>query len=134
MKTLNTNKLGETGIFGENAAVDHLLKLGYELVARNAVYAGKEIDVIVRDMRYIVFVEVKTRTVYNGISKFGSAASAVDQTKQRHIISAAKAFLKENNQRRIPRFDVIEVYVDRDENGLKIQKINHIPRAFGTRR
>ena len=134
MKKLNTKKIGEIGIFGEDAALDYLLKAGYELVGRNVVCAGKEIDIIVRDMRYIVFVEVKTRTKYNGISRYGSAASAVNRDKQAHIITAARQFLKENYQRRIPRFDVIEVYIEHTDNAPKLININHIPRAFGARK
>lgn len=134
MKTLNTNKLGEVGLFGENAALEYLLNAGYELIGRNVLCSGKEIDIIVRDMRYIVFVEVKTRTKYNGRSIYGTAASAVNHDKQAHIITAARQFLKENYHRRIPRFDVIEVYIEHAENGPKLININHIPRAFGTRR
>ena len=131
MKTINKNKLGEIGLFGENAAVDYLSNLGYEIIARNVIYNSHEIDIIVRDMRYIVFVEVKTRTVFKGISRFGSAASAVDKFKQQRIYSAAKSFLKENPQRRVPRYDVIEVYVEEFNNQIILKRINHIPKAFG---
>lgn len=134
MKTINKNKLGEIGLFGEDAAVDYLRKLGYEIIARNVICDSHEIDIIVRDMRYIVFVEVKTRTFYSGDSIYGSPASAVTKDKQAAIIKAAKAYLNENYHRRLPRFDVIEVYVDKTNEGLIINKINHIPRAFGTRR
>jgi putative endonuclease len=134
MKTINKNKLGEIGAFGENAAVDYLSKLGYEIIARNVICDSHEIDVIVRDMRYIVFVEVKTRTVFNGKSIYGTPASAVNQNKQMAIIKAAKAYLQSNYHRRLPRFDVIEVYVDKNDGELRINKINHIPRAFGARR
>lgn len=134
MKTINKNKLGDVGLFGENAAVDYLTKLGYEIIARNVICDSHEIDIIVRDMRYIVFVEVKTRTVYYGNSIYGTPASAVNKSKQASIIKAAKAYLKENYHRRIPRFDVIEVYVEQTNEGLALNKINHIPRAFGARR
>lgn len=134
MKTINKNKLGDVGLFGENAAVNHLIKLGYELIARNVICDSHEIDIIVRDMRYIVFVEVKTRTVYHGKSIYGTPASAVTQAKQASIIKAAKAYLKDNYHRRIPRFDVIEIYVEQTDAGLSLNKINHIPRAFGSRR
>ncbi len=134
MKTINRNKLGEIGLFGENAAVDYLSKLGYEIIARNVICDSHEIDIIVRDMRYIVFVEVKTRTAYSGNSIYGTPASAVNKTKQASIISAAKSYLKTNYHRRLTRFDVIEVYVDKNSDGLTVNKINHIPRAFGTRR
>ncbi len=134
MKTINRNKLGEIGLFGENAAVNYLSKLGYEIIARNIICDSHEIDIIVRDMRYIVFVEVKTRTTYIGNSIYGTPASAVNKAKQTAIISAAKSYLKTNYQRRLPRFDVIEVYVDKNVDGLTLNRINHIPRAFGTRR
>ncbi len=134
MKTINKNKLGEIGLFGENAAVDYLAKIGYEIIARNVICDSHEIDIIVRDMRYIVFVEVKTRTFYSGDSIYGSPSSAVTKEKQAAIIRAARAYLKENYHRRLPRFDVIEVYVIKSSEGLSIKKINHIPRAFGARR
>lgn len=134
MKKLNPNKLGSVGSFGEEVAVDYMLSQGYEIVARNAVYDGKEIDIIATDMRYIVFVEVKTRTKYYGQSIYGSAASAVDRKKQMNIISAAKAFLNENYHRKIPRFDVIEVYVEHGHDSIKVVNVNHLPRAFASGR
>ena len=134
MKKLNPNKLGSVGSFGEEVAIDYMLSQGYEIVARNAVYDGKEIDIIATDMRYIVFVEVKTRTKYYGQSIYGSAASAVDGKKQMNIISAAKAFLNENYHRKIPRFDVIEVYVEHEHDSIKVVNVNHLPRAFASGR
>lgn len=131
MKTLNINKIGTVGLFGEEQAEKLLVSKGYEIIGRNVICAGKEIDIIARDMRYIVFVEVKTRTVFKGLSRFGSAASAVDKDKQRRIFIAAKAFLKENPQRRVPRYDVIEVYIEQSDTSIKLKKINHIPKAFG---
>jgi len=130
MKFLNKKKLGKTGECGENAAADYLAEIGYEIVGRNVICDGHEIDIIAKDIKYIVFVEVKTRTVYKGLSRFGSAASSVDKVKQRRIITAAKAYLKQTNHRRVPRYDIVEVYIDDN----KIQRINHIPRAFGSGR
>ena len=131
MKTINIAKLGSVGKFGEDEAVKHLTDKGYEIIGRNIICGGNEIDIVARDMRYIIFVEVKTRTVYRGLSRYGSAASAVDKNKQKRIYAAAKLFLKENPQRRVPRYDVIEVYVDHIDNAMKLQRINHIPKAFG---
>jgi putative endonuclease len=131
MKDFNTKKLGTVGKFGEDAAVQLLVEKGYEIIGRNIVCDNNEIDIIARDMKYIVFVEVKTRTAYNGLSRFGSAASAVDKNKQERIYAGAKSFLKGNPQRRVPRYDVIEVYVEQTDNYIKVQRINHIPKAFG---
>ena len=134
MKTINMNKLGEIGLFGENAAVEQLSQQGYEIIARNIICDAHEIDIIAQDMRYIVFVEVKTRTYFSNNSIYGKPASAVTKEKQTSIMKAAKAYLKDNYHRRVPRFDVIEVYVNKYNEGLSIKKINHIPRAFGARR
>lgn len=131
MKTINTNKLGTIGQFGEDEAVRLLVEKGYEILGRNVICNGNEIDIVARDMKYVVFVEVKTRTVFHGLSRFGSAASAVDNDKKAKIYAAAKSYLKENPQRRVPRYDVIEVYVDKNEQSIKLQRINHIPKAFG---
>ena len=89
MKKLNTNQLGDIGAFGEEVAADYLLAAGYDIIERNAVCGGKEIDIIAADMKYIVFVEVKTRTKYYGNSIYGSAASAVDRKKQANINTSA---------------------------------------------
>lgn len=131
MKTINTNKLGTIGQFGEDEAVRLLIEKGYEILGRNVICNGNEIDIVARDMKYVVFVEVKTRTVFHGLSRFGSAASAVDNDKKAKIYAAAKSYLKENPQRRVPRYDVIEVYVEKNEQSIKLQRINHIPKAFG---
>ena len=131
MKTINTNKLGTIGQFGEDEAVRLLVEKGYEILGRNVICNGNEIDIVARDMKYVVFVEVKTRTVFHGLSRFGSAASAVDNDKKAKIFAAAKSYLKENPQRRVPRYDVIEVYVEKNEQSIKLQRINHIPKAFG---
>lgn len=134
MKKLNTNKLGSVGAFGEDVAAEYLDSLGYDIIERNAVCGTNEIDIIATDMRYIVFVEVKTRTKYYGRSLYGKASAAVDKTKQAHIISAAKAYLKEHYQRKIARFDVIEVYVEQTDNSIKVVNVNHLPHAFAVGR
>ena len=134
MKLLNTNKLGSVGKFGEDAAIEYLRDMGYDIVARNTVYGNKEIDIIVTDMKYIVFVEVKTRTVtdHSGPLRFGTApANAVDAKKKEHIKSAARLYLKEHKHRKLTRFDIIEVYLDNEGEHYSINRINHIPRAFG---
>lgn len=131
MKAINTKKLGTVGKFGEDEAVKLLIEKGYEIVDRNVICNNNEIDIIARDMKYIIFVEVKTRTAFHGLSRFGSAASAVDKNKQQRVFSAAKAYLKENPQRRVPRYDVIEVYINKSNETITIERINHIPKAFG---
>ena len=73
MKKLNPNKLGSVGSFGEEVAVDYMLSQGYEIVARNAVYDGKEIEIvsdgIYRSLHYNVkyngyYIEIQGRTLF----------------------------------------------------------------------
>ena len=50
------------GNFGEKAARKLLKKEGYRIVKKNYVALGHEIDLIVKNKEYLVFVEVKTRS------------------------------------------------------------------------
>lgn len=128
--TENTKKIGD---LGEKLSAKYLKKHGYRIVSRNSHYSHNELDIIAVDKHFIVFVEVKTRSVENDLySHLGSAASAVDHQKQIRTINAARSFLassKHSNKQ--PRFDVIEVYLSKSD--LKLLKINHIENAFGIR-
>ncbi len=125
MKTIDIGRLGE------KYAASFLKKEGYKLVGTNVHCSHNEIDLIVKDKKFIVFVEVKTRTTDEDLfSPYGSPAMAVDRNKQRRTITAARIFLKDNDYPSLqPRFDVIEVYINRDSR--KILDINHIINAFG---
>ena len=54
MKKLNKNQLGDIGAFGENVATDYLVSQGYDIIERNVICVGNEIDIIATDMKYIV--------------------------------------------------------------------------------
>ena len=61
--------------------------------------------------------------------EFGTPASAVTYSKQKRTLLAAQAYLNEHSTKKMPRLDVIEVYLDKADNG--VLKINHIEDAFG---
>ena len=123
-------KTKDIGDYGERIAKKLLKKKGYKILATNRHESHNELDLIVCDSRYIVFVEVKTRSTDPSLySQFGSPASAVDQKKQKRLIEAAKDYLYRCNvQNRQPRFDVVEVYLLKDT--MKVLHINHIENAF----
>ncbi|MBE6576662.1 MAG: YraN family protein [Ruminococcaceae bacterium] len=125
MKTVDIGRLGE------RAASKYLKKNGYKLVASNAHFSHNEIDIIAKDKEYIVFVEVKTRSTDENMSyKYGTPASAVTKAKQQRTLDAARAYLRSGKYRTLqPRFDVIEVHLNKDDNS--ILEINHITNAFG---
>ena len=97
--------IGPTGIAGENAALKMYLNNGFELVARNYQTQYGEIDLIVRNDRYVVFAEIKTRTK----ASRGSGYYAVNPSKKRKIIRTALLYLRENGMSLQPRFDVVDV-------------------------
>lgn len=92
------------GFRGERAAEQHLRRLGWRILARNARDDLGEIDLVALDGRTIVFVEVKTRTS----GEPGEAAEAVDTAKQRRLTRLALLWLKRRGLLEHPaRFDVL---------------------------
>ena len=120
-----------TGNFGENCAVKHLKKKRFKIIERNHREGKYEIDIIAANKTTLVFVEVKARRVesYDEIAFDVCAASAVDADKQKRTVCAAKAYLAQNSTQKSIRFDVIEVYLDKN-NEKKLIEINHIENAF----
>ncbi|MBQ1311526.1 MAG: YraN family protein [Blautia sp.] len=113
----NRRKVGEEY---EGRAADFLEKQGLRILERNFRCRQGEIDLIARDGRYLVFVEVK----YRSGKGQGSGLEAVGRQKQHRIIRAAELFLIKNRLSvDTPcRFDVIAV--DQGE-------IHWVPDAFG---
>ena len=82
----------DTGQQAEALAAGFLKKRGLTVVTRNYRCRGGEIDLICRDGKVLVFVEVRLRRN----AAFGGAAASVTATKQRRIILAAQHFLMAN--------------------------------------
>src|SRR3954447_23271881 len=73
------------GKHGEDLACRELARRGYAIVARRYRRRGGELDIIARDGRTLVFVEVKARQGED----FGRAAEAVSHVKRRRIMRLA---------------------------------------------
>jgi len=123
----------EIGRLGEDYAAKFLKKNGYRILEKNKHESHNELDLIVTDKEFLVFVEVKARSVSDDFHlPYGSPASAVDRQKQRRTVRAAQAYLlscRKKEQEKQPRMDVIEVFLDKETH--KLLKINHIVNAFG---
>ena len=89
----------------ESLALEFLLSRGCTLVTRNFRSRFGEIDLIVRDGRTLVFVEVRKR----GRSRFGTAADSIGATKQQKLIATAHFFLTRYRQPPPCRFDAVLV-------------------------
>ena len=113
------------GAWGEALAAQYLRKKGYKLVAAGYRCRFGEIDLIVRDRRFLVFVEVKLRKS----DSFAKAYEYVDRRKQDRIRVTASHYLSENPAELQPRFDVIEIYAS-DGTGTDRPEIYHMEDAF----
>ncbi|NOX75433.1 MAG: YraN family protein [Gammaproteobacteria bacterium] len=98
---------GETGKRAEDAACDFLRTKGLSLVERNYLCPRGEIDLIMRDARTTVFVEVR----YRRSSRFGSGAESVDWRKQRKLLATAAHYLLLHPKaaKQACRFDVVSL-------------------------
>lgn len=111
---------------GEQLALEHLQRLGCELVARNHRTRFGEIDLVVRDERALVFVEVKTRRA----SRAGAVWDALGPRKRRQVRDMARAYLHETGARPwadVVRFDAIGVVID--GRGALV-RLEHVEDAF----
>ncbi|MGM9640390.1 MAG: YraN family protein [Faecousia sp.] len=114
-----------TGPWGEGLAAEYLRKKRYTLLAANYRCRLGEIDLIVENRTYIVFVEVKLRKS----ARFASAMEFVDSRKQQRLKATALLWLSEHPTEKQPRFDVVEIYAP---EGLATAKpeIHHWEDAF----
>ena len=112
------------GQIGEAAAAAFLAEQGMQIIKRNYRCPLGEIDIIARDGRELVFVEVRTRSS----STFGTPKETVDQRKQMRLRCLAAYYLSRPGLDKQPcRFDVVAVCLDRRE---KVAKLEHIRGAF----
>ena len=72
----------EFGRLGEELAVRYLMGKGYKILERNWRTIHKEIDILAKDGKDLVVVEVKTRKT----DEYGDPDIAVTKQKQRLLI------------------------------------------------
>ena len=109
---------------GELLALKHLKTRGCKILAQNYRARRGEIDLIVQDGEFTVFVEVKTRRSL----RFGLPQAAVTRQKQRQISKVALAYLQARNLLDAPcRFDVIAIHLS---PRLELLRLEQIESAF----
>ena len=113
------------GAWGESLAAAYLQKKKYNLLAAGYRCRYGEIDLIVFDKKYLVFVEVKLRKS----DRFASAKEFVDYHKQNRLRITAEMYLSQYPTQLQPRFDVIEIYAPEGINTKK-PMIHHLEDAF----
>ena len=113
------------GAWGEATAWAYLKKKKFQLVATGYHCRFGEIDLIVANKSYLVFVEVKLRKS----NRFAEAREFVNFHKQNRLRTTAEMYLSENPTDLQPRFDVVEIYAP-DGVQTKNPKIVHLESAF----
>ncbi len=107
---------------GENLAARELQKKGYRILNRNFKSPMGEIDIIARDGKTLVFVEVKTRAADEPTPE-----EQVNPTKMNQLTKAGKFYLSRyGHPQPIARFDVVAIVWP--QGGTP--QIRHIENAF----
>jgi len=111
-----------TGTRGEEAALFHLRRHGYTIIARQwrSIKLRGDIDLIGWDGDTLCFIEVKTRSS----RAWEPAEFAVDEEKQRMLRRMARAYLRrcDNADDLKTRFDVVSVYLDGETAECEVLK------------
>ena len=100
-------------------AADYLAQRGLAIVERNFRVRGGEIDLVCRDGKATIFVEVRLRSR----SDFGGAAASITAAKQARLILAARHWLLRHGETPC-RFDCILL------DGLESKNIEWLRDAF----
>jgi putative endonuclease len=99
------------GIDGEDAALFHLQRKGYTIVARrwSSGDVPGDVDLIAWHGPMLCFIEVKTRTARD----LTPAETAVDEHKRNVLRRLARRYIRQLPQQAAPsvRFDVVSVYL-----------------------
>jgi putative endonuclease len=112
------NDLGKKG---EEIAASYLIEEGYSIIQQNWRFGKDEIDIIAEKDKFVVIVEVKTRSS----SFYGEPEDAVDNQKQRFLIRATDAYVNQKEIDLEVRFDIISIIFESGKHTIR-----HIEDAF----
>lgn len=115
----------EAGDRGEQIALQYLTGKGYRHLQSNYTAPCGEIDLIMYDSKYLIFVEVRMRAN----RAFGHPLETITPAKQRKIRKTAEHFMLKNTKSTLqPRIDVVAI--DAPSGGYEDVQIEHIIDAF----
>lgn len=114
-----------SGDWGEAQVAEYLRDRGYRIVVSKYHCRFGEIDLIARDKETLCFIEVKLRSNLD----FGLPREFVTYSKQQKLRTTAEYYLATHDPDAVCRFDVAEVYTDKDCSAEHTQ-IEYIENAF----
>ena len=108
------------GRLGERHAARYLARNGLELLASNVHLAGGEIDLVFRQGRTLVFVEVKSTSE----GSWSRGFERIDADKRRSLRRACRAYLQRLPRRpRTYRLDAVSVSFTAGLLGPRVREI-----------
>lgn len=113
----------KTGRRGEELAAEFLQKKGFFIIERNFRTRFGEIDIVCRDGKTLVFVEVKTKIGHD----FGEPEEMVGKTKLAQVERMGEVYLLKNNMDVACRVDVVAIVLDKEK---KVERIDHYQAVY----
>jgi putative endonuclease len=109
----------KTGQLGEEIARKYLKKKGYKILEQNAKNKFGEIDIVAKDKKELVFVEVRTKIG----DTYGSPEDSLTKNKLRRLRQNAIGYVNKNNWKGDYRIDAVCIVLAHGED--KPEKIEH---------
>ncbi len=117
------NSTRQKGKMGEDIACRYLEEKGFTILDRNYKFEHAELDIVAYQGRFIIFVEVKTRSS----KSFGEPEESIDEKKKEKLLHVAEAWMYERRMTGAPaRFDVISIVYPATSK----EEIRHYEEAF----
>lgn len=110
-----------SGDWGEARVAEYLRDLGREIVVSKYHCRFGEIDLIAKDGGTLCFVEVKLRSS----TAFGLPREFVTVSKQKKLRTTAEYYLATHDPDADCRFDVAEVYTDKERTHARIEYLEN---------
>ena len=117
----------KTGQSGETIARSYLERKGFSTIETNWRCAAGELDLVMLDGDYLVFVEVKTRK--SGMA--GLAEESISPAKLRRLLATGEWYVSEHEkyERTIWRIDLLALTMASDGS---IHRLSHIENAISS--
>lgn len=115
-------KRRDTGILGEKLAGDYLKKNGYRIIETNYRCPHGEIDIIARQKKILVFIEVRTKKSL----EFGSPEESITSIKKERIRATAFHYCQTHEDlTSLWRIDFIAIELDPDGKPSRIELLEN---------
>ena len=115
------NRSKKIGQLGERIAERYLIGKGYQLICRNWLCRYGEIDLVMKDVDQMVFVEVKARSG----NSFGKIEDSINFWKRKRFLLAIQSFLTFRDVTDF-RVDVVWVALDKSKKTASIKHLKEV--------